>query len=73
LGLVAFVLGGIVAFLATDGHADVQTAGASAAAGRVEAQIALPRAATPSPSAHGEPATPSVRLDDLPVESPRKR
>jgi hypothetical protein len=73
LGLAAFVLGGIVAFLATDGHADAQTTDAPPAAGRVEAQIALPRVATPTPPAHAEPATPSVRLDDLPVEPPRKR
>ena len=71
LGLAAFVLGGIVAFLATDGHADAQTA--PVAPNRVEAQIALPRAAPPSPPVHAEPATPSVRLDDLPVEPPRKR
>jgi hypothetical protein len=69
LGLAAFVLGGIVAFLATDSR----DTSAAASPVRVEAQIALPRAAAPSPPvSKPEPATPSVRLDDLPVEPPRK-
>jgi len=72
LGLAAFVLGGIVAFLATDGHADAQTAGAPGLPNRAEAQMALPRPAAPSAPARAEPVTPSVRLDDLPVEPPRK-
>jgi hypothetical protein len=70
LGLAAFVLGGVVAFLATDGHADAQSA--PIVSTRVEAQTALPPPAAPLPPAHVEPATPSVRLDDLPVEPPRK-
>lgn len=69
LGLAAFVLGGVVAFLATDGRSD----GQPTPPGRVEAQIALPRVVAPSSPTALEPATPSVRLDDLPVEPPRKR
>ncbi|MET0792434.1 MAG: hypothetical protein ABW061_13015 [Polyangiaceae bacterium] len=67
LGVAAFLLGGIVAFLATDGQS-----AAAAAPGRVEAQIALPNSAAPPAPAKAEPAPPSVRLDDLPVEPPRK-
>lgn len=71
LGLAAFVLGGVVAFLATDGRAEGQTAVVPAATARVEAQAQLgPRVV--SPPDHAEPATPSVRLDELPVEPPRK-
>ena len=68
LGLAAFLLGGIVAFLATDGRGD----NLPTPSGRIEAQVALPRAVAPAPPPAAEPATPSVRLDDLPVEPPRK-
>ena len=77
LGLAAFVLGGVVAFLATESGSETTspaTAATSTLGARSEAQIALPRAAQPSlTSKHIEPTTPSVRLDDLPVEPPRKR
>lgn len=67
LGLVAFVLGGVVAFLATDSHAEAPTASST---------IAVPqRAEAPAPTVTAKPATTSnpepvhaVRLDDLPVE-----
>ncbi len=68
LGLAAFLLGGIVAFLATDGRGDAQPT----PPGRIEAQIAVPRVVAPPPMPAAEPATPAVRLDDLPVEPPRK-
>ncbi len=75
LGLVAFLLGGIVAFLATDSHdaptADNQTQGA-----RIEAQpLAPPSTAAPAAAALvPAPAetTRAVRLDDLPVEPKHK-
>lgn len=70
LGLAAFVLGGIVAFLATDGHADAQSV--PEATSRVEAPMNGPRVPASTPPAQVEPATPSVRLDDLPVEPQRK-
>ncbi len=68
LGLAAFVLGGIVAFLATEGP----TGAVPTPPGRIEAQVAAPPTPTPAPPAAAEPATPAVRLDDLPVEPPRK-
>lgn len=66
LGLAAFVLGGIVAFLATDSHSEtpLPTADVPATPGRVEAQVQAPHA-LPAPVAT---ASQAVRLDDLPVE-----
>ena len=75
LGLAAFVLGGIVAFLASDVRSDE-----SPTLARVEAQLAPLRAASQAPTAPGSvPNTPveaappeaprAVRLDDLPLES----
>jgi len=64
LGLAAFVLGGIVAFLATESQApDPQTPTA-----RGDAQSAP--LSTPAIQPSGSPANPprAVRLDDLPVE-----
>lgn len=72
LGLAAFVLGGVVAFLATDGHSDAQPS-ASAPGLVTQPPSAMPRSAVPPRPAHAEPVPPSVRLDDLPVEPPRKR
>jgi hypothetical protein len=82
LGLAAFVLGGIVAFLATDSHADAAPTASTdgpATPGRVDAQIAAPRAAVASTAAAGvaarpapTQAAPAVRLDDLPVEKKKK-
>jgi hypothetical protein len=80
LGLAAFVLGGIVAFLATDSHSDAPLPAADVAApGRVEAQVVLPHApAAPNTArvvASSSPgqAAPAVRLDDLPVEPAKKK
>jgi hypothetical protein len=77
LGLAAFVLGGIVAFLATDTASDAaKSSDDSAATGRSEAS-ALGASAMGSrvsePLLTGPPSAPSemtraVRLDDLPVE-----
>jgi hypothetical protein len=69
LGLAAFVLGGIVAFLATDTRSDapLPSADSPATPSRVEAQIQSPstaNAARPAATA----AAQAVRLDDLPVE-----
>jgi hypothetical protein len=82
LGLAAFVLGGIVAFLATDSHADAPLSAADGAGapapGRAEAQMAPPHAAAApttralATSAPGQ-AAPAVRLDDLPVEPAKKK
>jgi hypothetical protein len=73
LGLVAFVLGGIVAFLATDSRADGPSTDAT---GRAEAQLATPRASDPMPAvkAAATPAetTRAVSLDELPVEPKHK-
>jgi hypothetical protein len=80
LGLAAFVLGGIVAFLATDSHADgpavaAATGPAEAAPGRVEAQIEPPHSPVAAPPAVNAPAqaATAVRLDDLPVEPSKKK
>ena len=73
LGLAAFVLGGVVAFLVTDSHPDAPTTlSAVAAPKRVETHVgplaAAPRvAAKPAATAAPEPNH-AVRLDDLPVE-----
>ncbi len=72
LGLAAFVLGGLVAFLATDSKSDEPAAADSAAPGRVEAQGA-PRAATPSTAQLPAQSPAPVRLDDLPVEPQKKK
>ena len=75
LGLVAFVLGGIAALLATDSHSDpAQTE--SGQTGRVEGLAANPHATDTMPVAKPA-ATPTeapraVRLDDLPVEPRHK-
>ena len=73
LGLVAFLLGGIVAFLATDSRngatADNQVQG------RIEAQPLTPARAVPAAAAlvPAPAETPrAVRLDDLPVEPKHK-
>ncbi len=72
LGLAAFVLGGIVAFLATDSRSDTVQAEGS----RVEGQAASPHAADATPVAKSalapEEAPRAVRLDDLPVEPKHK-
>ncbi|HTA88324.1 MAG TPA: hypothetical protein VK745_02060 [Polyangiaceae bacterium] len=76
LGLAAFVLGGIVAFLATDSHSDapLPTADSPAAApGRVEAQIDSTHASASVARAPSTAAGQAVRLDDLPVEAPKKK
>jgi hypothetical protein len=70
LGVAAFVLGGIVAFLATDSHSDAPLP--AAVPGRAEAQIAVPRAPGTTTPAPGQP-TKAVRLDDLPVEHAQKK
>jgi len=75
LGLVAFLLGGIVAFLATDSHSDGASAATQAQGARIEAQPLLPPApplATRAPQPSSE-SMHAVRLDDLPVESKHKR
>jgi hypothetical protein len=66
LGLAAFVLGGIVALLATDTRPASQTADNQAP----PAQVALPSTPVVKPAANGSTASPprAVRLDDLPVE-----
>ena len=74
LGIVAFLLGGIVAFLATDSHSEAPTADNQAQGARIEAQPLLPAAApiaAPPPPAPAE-TTRAVRLDDLPVEPKHK-
>ena len=70
LGVAAFVLGGIVAFLATDSHSDAPLP--AAVPGRAEAQVEAPRAPGTSNPAPGQ-ATKAVRLDDLPVEHAQKK
>lgn len=75
LGLVAFVLGGVVAFLATDSASEgVQSANGSS--GRVEGQAPGPRVNdAPLPAKAASPPTDvprAVRLDDLPVEPKHK-
>lgn len=79
LGLAAFVLGGVVAFLATDSHSEAPSPSADgpqvAAPGRAEAQIQAPRAPTARApvSAASAPSGTPVRLDDLPVEPAKKK
>jgi len=80
LGLAAFLLGGLVAFLATESHSVTPTADNRATNGRSEAQAAQPAAPALSPpnrfaspaSDKANPSARAVRLDDLPVEPPRK-
>ena len=75
LGLIAFVLGGVVAFLATDSHSDAATADNQTQGARIEAQPLVPATAAPAAAAL-VPApvetTRAVRLDELPVEPKRK-
>ncbi|HEY0464093.1 MAG TPA: hypothetical protein VGC79_07795 [Polyangiaceae bacterium] len=75
LGLAAFVLGGIVAFLATDTHPDAPTADNQGPGPRIEAQMAAPSTPLAVPSPTGSAASPprAVRVNDLPVEPPRPR
>ncbi|MEI9954617.1 MAG: hypothetical protein WDO74_38015 [Pseudomonadota bacterium] len=70
LGLAAFVLGGVVAFLATDTHPESQTADNQTPATRGEAPVALPSTLAAKPALNSSAASPppAVRLDDLPVE-----
>jgi hypothetical protein len=69
LGLAAFVLGGIVAFLATDSDSASQTANNHAPG---ESPMAPPQPPVSTPAANGPKSPPAaVRLDELPVE--RKR
>jgi len=70
LGVAAFVLGGLVAFLATDSHPTTSAAPAEPA--RAEAPVAKATAAAPSARPDTAP-THAVRLDDLPVEKTPKR
>lgn len=73
LGVVAFVLGGVVAALATDA-ADAADASQPAAPSASAPQLALTTKPTPAPPRVATPEpTRAVRLDDLPVEPPRKR
>ena len=79
LGVAAFVLGGVVAFLATDSHSGAPEPSADgtqiSAPGRAEAQIQAPHAPTaraPLSPSSAPPGTP-VRLDDLPVEPAKKK
>jgi hypothetical protein len=64
LGVAAFLLGGIVAFLATDLDSEPETATNQPPGARGEAQ------STPTPGASppAKKPTPAVRLDDRPVE-----
>ncbi|MEO7038269.1 MAG: hypothetical protein ABI548_30145 [Polyangiaceae bacterium] len=73
LGLIAFVLGGVVAFLATDSHSDAPTVDNQTQGARIEAQPLVPATARPAAAA-GTPAetTRAVRLDDLPVAPKHK-
>jgi len=67
LGLAAFVLGGIVAFLATETGSDSQTADGQAPA--AQGELTLPGPRLTRPAANGSaPVPPPVRLDQLPVE-----
>jgi hypothetical protein len=66
LGLAAFVLGGLVAFLATDSRADARAAGSALATSRADVQASVSSTDT-APSAAALAHT--VRLDDLPIES----
>jgi hypothetical protein len=70
LGLAAFVLGGVVAFLATDSHSDAETAANQA---RSDARVALPSTLVAKPAANSStsPTKRPVKLDDLPVEHKR--
>ena len=70
LGLAAFVLGGVVAFLATETHSDSPTADSQSPAARGDAQMQLPSTlgAPRAPSSTAKSPPPAVRLDDLPVE-----
>lgn len=69
LGLAAFVLGGIVAFLATDSHSDPQTVDNQTPTARGDAQMAPPSAPTSQPvNGSGSSSARAVKLNELPVE-----
>jgi hypothetical protein len=70
LGLAAFVLGGIVAFLATDTRYASSTVDNQPPKARGEEQMALPPTlvARPAPNGSAAGAPRAVRLDELPVE-----
>jgi hypothetical protein len=76
LGLAAFVLGGIVAFLATDSRSVAPEAN-DTQSGRVEGQVANLHTGdalqVAKPAAEPAEAPHAVRLDDLPVEPKHKR
>ncbi|HEY4106766.1 MAG TPA: hypothetical protein VGM44_22855 [Polyangiaceae bacterium] len=72
LGLAAFVLGGIVAFLATDSHDTPASAASGATPGRAEGQTATPHAVGASNPLTSDTPQP-VKLDDLPVERAKKK
>ena len=81
LGLAAFVLGGVVAFLATESRTESTTSETRGANTPSEARIAAPstlQKPAPDPQAAGpridkvKESTRAVRLDDLPVERRRK-
>ena len=69
LGLVAFVLGGIVAFLATESRPSSPTADLPSGAPRSEVPLTQPSIPA-APRAANAPSAPprAVRLNDLPVE-----
>jgi len=82
LGLAAFVLGGIVAFLATDSRSDGPLPTPESVElpvpAAVQAQSATPQGAALLPGRASEKlapgqAAPAVRLDDLPVEPVTKK
>ena len=69
LGLVAFVLGGIVAFLATEAHSGSATADVQSSATHAEVSPSQPSIPAAPPAPIASSASPrAVRLDDLPVE-----
>jgi len=73
LGLAAFLLGGLVAFLATDSKSDAPAGAESAAPTRAEAASGPTRTPAPSSAAQATPNPTPVRLDDLPVETRKKK
>ena len=72
LGVLAFLLGCIVAFLATDSHSAGQTADEPGQGARIEAQPLVSAAPLAAPLPAPESTTRAVRLDDLPVEPRHK-
>ncbi len=75
LGLAAFVLGGIVALLATDTHPESQTGDGRGSAAQGAASPAQGSPPAAKPATNGSSAGPSrtVRIDELPVEPQRKQ